>query len=105
MLCAALHESVLDPQQTFRSVFVWFRNMRGGLLSVSIRGGRPKSEPPAVWMKFAQEPCFTWDVRKQCNNSGGNSYENSVTGWCTGGCWFRYRHADLHCTRVSSSCR
>ncbi|OKO75709.1 hypothetical protein AC630_24130 [Bradyrhizobium sp. AS23.2] len=21
-----------DPQQTFRSAFVWFRNMRGGLL-------------------------------------------------------------------------
>jgi hypothetical protein len=46
-----------------------------------------------------------WNVGKQCNNSGGNSYENSVTGWCVGGCWFRYRDADLHCTRVSSSCR
>jgi hypothetical protein len=30
--------------------------MRGGLLSVSIRGRRPKSEPPAVWMNFAREP-------------------------------------------------
>jgi hypothetical protein len=48
-----------DPQQTFRSVFVWFRNMRRGLLSVSIRGGRPKSEPPAVWMNFAREPAGT----------------------------------------------
>jgi hypothetical protein len=28
-----------DPQQTFRSVFVWFRNMRGGLLSVSSEAG------------------------------------------------------------------
>src|ERR1700746_2859908 len=56
--------AALDPQQTFRSAFVWFRNMRGGLLSVSIRGGRPKSEPPAVWMNFAREPCPTWDVGK-----------------------------------------
>jgi hypothetical protein len=47
-----------------RSVFVWFRNMRDVLLHVSIRGGRPKSEPPAVWMNFAQEPCPTWDVGK-----------------------------------------
>jgi hypothetical protein len=41
---------------------------------------------------------------KAMHNSGGNSYENSVIGWCIGGCWFRYRRADLCCTRVSSSC-
>ena len=23
--------------------------------------------------KFAQEPCPTWDVGKQCNNPGGNT--------------------------------
>jgi len=35
------------------------------------------------------------DVESQCHYSGGSRYENSVTGWCTGGRGFRYRHAAL----------
>lgn len=62
-------------------------------------------EAIAVWMEFRAGTLPYLGCWKACNNSGGNSYENSVTGWCTGGCWFRYRHADLYCTRVSSSCR